>query len=81
MDTQNLQAVRDIGTRPPVQLRSRKTHATLLAELRPNGFQNSFRAYENVAVIRTGVYVGHEEAILARAPRRRLPGPATSPCR
>ena len=66
LNTQNLQAVRDIGTNPAVQLRSRQSQATLFAELRPKGFDNFYRVYENLAVIRTGVYVGHEEAILAQ---------------
>ena len=66
LNTQNLQAVRDIGTNPAVQLRSRQSQATLFAELRPKGFDNFYRVYENLAVIRTGVYVGHEEAILAK---------------
>ena len=66
LNTQNFQAVRDIGTNPAVQLRSRQSHSTLFAELRPKGFDNFYRVYENLAVIRTGVYVGHEEAILAR---------------
>ena len=66
LNTQNLQAVRDIGTNPAVQLRSRQSHATLFAELRPKGFDNFYRVYENLAVIRTGIYVGHEEAILAQ---------------
>ena len=67
LNTQNLQAVRGIGTNPPEQLRSRQTQATLFAELRPKAFDNFYRVYENLAVIRTGVYVGHEEAILAKA--------------
>jgi len=66
LNTQNLQAVRDIGTNPAVQVRSRRSHATLYAELRPKAFDNFYRVYENLAVIRTGVYVGHEEAILAK---------------
>ena len=67
LNTQNLQAVRDIGTNPAVQLRGRQSQATLFAELRLMSFDNFYRVYENLAVIRTGVYVGHEEAILARA--------------
>ncbi len=67
LNTQNLQAVRDIGTNPAEQLRSRQLHATLYAELRPKGFDNFYRVYENLAVIRTGIYVGHEEPILAQA--------------
>jgi uncharacterized repeat protein (TIGR01451 family) len=67
LNTQKLQAIRDIGTNPPVQLRNRTSHATLYAELRPKGFDNFYRVYENFTVIRTGIYVGHEEAILAKA--------------
>ncbi len=81
LNTQNLQAVRDIGTNPALQLRSRQSHATLFAELRPKAFDNFYRVYENLAVIRTGVYVGHEEAILARARSRPLPGSTSRPCR
>ena len=66
LNTQNLQAVREIGTNPAVQLRSRQSQSTLFAELRPKAFDNFYRVYENLAVIRTGVYVGHEEAILAQ---------------
>ncbi len=66
LNTQNQLAVREIGTKPPVQLRSRQSQATLFAELRPKAFDNFYRVYENLAVIRTGVYVGHEEAILAK---------------
>ena len=66
LNTQNLQAVRGIGTNPALQLRGRKSHSTLLAELRPRAFDNFYRVYENLAVIRTGIYVGHEEPILAK---------------
>ncbi len=66
LNTLNQQAFRDIGTNPAGQIRSRKTQATLYAELRPKGFDNFYRVYENVAVVRTGIYVGHEEAIVAR---------------
>ncbi len=66
LNTQDFQAVRDIGANPAVQIRSRATQSTLFAELRPKGFDNSYRVYEDLAVIRTGVYVGHEEAILAK---------------
>ncbi|MGO9114913.1 MAG: hypothetical protein ACLP9L_37350 [Thermoguttaceae bacterium] len=66
LNIENLQPARDIGTNPAVQLRSRQSHAALFAELRPKAFDNFYRVYENLAVIRTGVYVGHEEAILAK---------------
>ncbi len=63
---QNLQAVREIGENPAVQLRGRKSQATLYDELRPKGFDNFYRVYEDIAVIRTGVDLGHDEAILAK---------------
>ena len=66
LSTQNLQAVREIGKNPAVQLRSRQTQATLFAELLPKSFDNFYRVYENLAVIRTGIDVGHEQAILAQ---------------
>jgi uncharacterized repeat protein (TIGR01451 family) len=66
LNTQNLQAVREIGENPAVQLRGRKSQSTLLAELRPKAFDNFYRVYEDVAVIRTGVDIGHEDAILAK---------------
>jgi len=65
-NTKNLQAVRDIGTNPAVQLRNRRTHAEIVAELRPKAFDNFYRVYEDLAVIRTGIHVGHEDAILAK---------------
>jgi uncharacterized repeat protein (TIGR01451 family) len=66
LNTQNVQAVRDIGTKPAEQIRSRVTQATLFAELRPKAFDNAYRLYEDLAVIRSGVHAGHEEAILAQ---------------
>jgi uncharacterized repeat protein (TIGR01451 family) len=66
LNTQNLQAVRGIGTNPAVQMRSRQSQSTLFAELRPKGFDNFYRVYENLSVIRTGIYLGHEQATLAR---------------
>jgi len=66
LNTKNLQAVRDIGANPAVQLRNRRTHAAIITELRPRAFDNSYRVYEDLSVIRTGIYVGHEDAILAK---------------
>ena len=65
-NTQNLRAVREIGENPAVQLRSRQSQATLFTELHAKTFDNFYRLYEDLAVIRTGVDVGHEDAILAR---------------
>ena len=66
LNTKNLQAVREIGTNPALQLRGRQSLAELWVELRPKGFDNFYRVFENLAVIRTGVYLGHEQATLAR---------------
>jgi uncharacterized repeat protein (TIGR01451 family) len=66
LNTQNLQAVREVGANPAVQLRARRSYSTLFAELKPTGFNNFFRVYENISIIRTGIYVGHEQPILAR---------------
>jgi uncharacterized repeat protein (TIGR01451 family) len=66
LNTQNQQAVRGIGTNPAVQVRSRQSHSTLFAELRPKAFDNFYRVYENLSIIKTGIYVGHEQAILAQ---------------
>jgi uncharacterized repeat protein (TIGR01451 family) len=66
LNSQNFQAVREIGTNPAVQLRGRVSQATLFGELQPKAFSNIYRLYENLAVIRTGVDVGHEDALLAK---------------
>jgi len=66
LNAQNLRAVRDIGTNPAGQLRARVTHATLDSELLPRAFDNGFRPFENVSVIRSGIYLGSDAPVLAR---------------
>ena len=65
-NTQNQPAVRGIGTNPAGLLRSRATYATAYTDLVPRGFDNGFRAFENIAVMRTGTFRGSDEPILAR---------------
>jgi uncharacterized repeat protein (TIGR01451 family) len=65
-NTQNLPAVRGIGTNPAGLLRGRATYATLYTELLPGAFDNAFRAFENVSTIRTGLYLGSDQPILVR---------------
>jgi uncharacterized repeat protein (TIGR01451 family) len=67
LSTQDLQAIRGIGTNPPGQLRARLTHATNFTDLLPYAFDMGFRPYENVSMIRTGTLVASDEPILARS--------------
>jgi uncharacterized repeat protein (TIGR01451 family) len=62
-----LPAVRGIGTNPAGLLRSRATYATTYTDLVPRGFDNGFRAFENIGVIRTGIFRGTDSPILARS--------------
>ncbi len=66
LNRQNIQPVRGIGNRPPEQLQSRQIYSTAHSELRPRGFDNTFGVYENLTVIRTGILLGNEAAILAK---------------
>jgi uncharacterized repeat protein (TIGR01451 family) len=65
-NTQDLQPIRGIGTNPAGQLRGRLTYAAHQTELLPHAFDFGFRAFENISLIRTGIYVGNEQPILAR---------------
>jgi uncharacterized repeat protein (TIGR01451 family) len=58
--------IRGIGTNPAGQLRSRLIHATQYAELLPYAFNNGFKPYENISIIRYGTYLGSDEPLLAR---------------
>jgi uncharacterized repeat protein (TIGR01451 family) len=66
LNTLDQRPIRGIGTNPAGQLRSRVIHATQFTELLPYAFDNGFRPYENIGVIRTGVYIGSDEPILAQ---------------
>lgn len=65
-NTQNLQAINGIGTHPAEIMRTRQGHGVLSNRLNPREFDNSYRAYENVAAIRQGVLVESEGAFLAK---------------
>jgi uncharacterized repeat protein (TIGR01451 family) len=66
-NTQDLQPIRGIGTNPPGQLRARIIHATHYTELLPRSFESGFRPYENTALVRSGVYQGNDQPLLARS--------------
>jgi len=63
---QNIQPGDQIGARPPVAMRTRQGEGTLSTSLGPRSFQDAFKTFENVAIIRKGVYEGSEMAFLAR---------------
>ena len=66
LSTLDLQPIRGIGTNPPNQLRSRLTYATDQTELLPRSFNFGFRGFENISIIRNGIYQGNDQPILAR---------------
>jgi uncharacterized repeat protein (TIGR01451 family) len=63
---QNLQAVRQIGQKSIIIARTRQGDGALSSSIGPLGFQNGFKPYENLVVIRTGKMEGAELAWLAR---------------
>lgn len=63
---QNLQTVRQIGQKSVTIARSRQGDGALSTAIGPLGFQNQFKPYENVVVIRTGQFEASELAWLAR---------------
>jgi uncharacterized repeat protein (TIGR01451 family) len=63
---QNVQADDKISARPPVAMRSEQKKDVLSTTLGPRGFQSAFRAFENLSIIRLGVFEGAEKAMLAR---------------
>ncbi len=66
-NTLDQRPIRGIGTNPAGQLRARLVHATHFTDLLPHAFDMGFRPYENIGVIRTGVYIGSDEPILAQS--------------
>jgi len=63
---QHVQADRRIGTKSSVAFRSRQGDGVLSNATKPRAFQDSFLPYENVKVIRQGIFEGTEMAWLAR---------------
>jgi uncharacterized repeat protein (TIGR01451 family) len=63
---QNVQPSGQIAARPPVALRSKQARDVLSTVLGPRGFQDGFKPYENLAIIRRGVVTEAEMPVLAR---------------
>ena len=63
---QNLQTVRQIGQKSVTIARSRQGDGALSTAIGPLAFQDAFKPYEDLAVIRTGTFEGAELAWLAR---------------
>jgi uncharacterized repeat protein (TIGR01451 family) len=66
MGGQATRPIDEIGKHPAEQMRSRATYSVMLNRLGPGTFENMFKAYENLAVIRQGVFIGSETAFLAK---------------
>jgi uncharacterized repeat protein (TIGR01451 family) len=63
---QNVQPSGEIAARPPVALRSKQARDVISTVLGPRGFQDGFKPYENLAIIRRGVVREAEMPLLAR---------------
>ncbi len=63
---QNVQPSGEIAARPPVALRSKQAKDVLSTVLGPRGFQDGFKPYENLAIIRQGLMKEAEMPFLAR---------------
>jgi uncharacterized repeat protein (TIGR01451 family) len=63
---QNVQLKGEIAARPPVAMRSELKKDVLSTNLGPQSFQGTFQAYENLKIVRMGVYEMGEKALLAK---------------
>ncbi len=63
---QHVQTVRQIGQKSPTIMRSRQGDGALSTAIGLAAFDNGFKPYENLVVIRTGTYEAAERAWLAR---------------
>ena len=63
---QNIQPRDEIAARPPVALRSKQARDVISTVLVPRGFQDGFKPYENLAIIRRGVVTEAEMPVLAQ---------------
>jgi uncharacterized repeat protein (TIGR01451 family) len=55
-----------IGARPPIVVLSKQGQGIISKGIGPRGFQDAFKPYENLSILRTGEYTGSEMAFLAR---------------
>ena len=63
---QQVQLEDEISARPAHAFRMKQGDGALSSELGPRGFQNAFKPYENISIIRNGIYVNSESMMLAR---------------
>jgi uncharacterized repeat protein (TIGR01451 family) len=63
---QNVQPGGEIAARPPVALRTKQARDVISTVLGPRGFQDGFKPYENLAIIRQGILKAAEMPFLAR---------------
>ena len=63
---QNVQLGDEILARPAVALRTRQGDGAMSSAVRAKAFQDGFKPYENLSIIRMGVYEEAETAFLAR---------------
>jgi uncharacterized repeat protein (TIGR01451 family) len=63
---QNVQPNDEIAARPPVAIRTEQKKDILSTAIGPRGFQSSYQAYENLAIVRQGIVEMAEMPMLAR---------------
>jgi uncharacterized repeat protein (TIGR01451 family) len=63
---QQVQAENEIGARPAHAFRMKQGDGALSNVIGPRGFQDGFKLYENIRVLRQGIFENTERAILAR---------------
>jgi uncharacterized repeat protein (TIGR01451 family) len=63
---QNIQPNDEIGARPPLAMRTKQGRDVLSSTVVLRGFQSTFKAYEDLAIIRQGRIEGTEMPFLAR---------------
>ncbi len=65
--TKNIQLGDEIGARPTQAFVTRQGDGAISTAVGPRSFQNDYKPYENVAVIRTGKFEGAESLRLAKS--------------
>ncbi len=63
---QNVQTIRQIGEKSVTIMRTRQGDGAISTAIGPAAFDNGFKPYENLTVIRTGTFEAAERAWLAR---------------
>ncbi len=64
---QQVQLGDEISARPAHAFRMKQGDGALSSVIGPRGFQNAFKPYENILVIRQGIYENAERPLLARS--------------